>query len=265
MEFSFIILTWNSERYIDVCIDSIIAEMRSMNEPFEIHIVDNGSVDSTPKKINNANKLHPNRIRPVFLKANLGTTKSRNMALKNSRGRYVVILDSDIQLLPGVINGLRETLEQQPDVGLVVPRLIYPDGCHQKSVDVFPTITHKLKRFFFLKHMEAEERPIVAENGLVEVDYAISALWMLPNRTIDRVGLLDENIFYSPEDVDYCLRIWKSGARVVIDPQQIAVHDAQEISRGMRISKSTVMHAMGLFYFFRKHRYWFKQPDRYRF
>jgi len=262
MEFSFILLTWNSERYIGSCIDSIIAEGQLLNEPFEIHIVDNGSSDSTAEKIHYLAQLHPGIIYPIFLSTNLGTTRSRNMALRKATGRYIVVLDSDIQLLPGVTIGLLETLQKRADVGVVAPRLIYPDGRHQKSVDIFPTLTHKIKRFLWLKKMECNEAPLLQEKGAVEVDYAISAMWMLPKATIEKVGLLDENIFYSPEDVDYCLRIWKSGLKVIYDPKWTAIHDAQEISRGWRIRKSTILHVFGLLYFFKKHRYYLRPPVR---
>ena len=228
----------------------------------EIFIVDNGSIDSTPQKIKSIVQSYPTVVNPILLKRNIGTTRSRNMAIKQASGRYLVILDSDIKLLPGVIIGLRDALEQNSEIGLIVPRLIYPNGRHQKSTDVFPTLLHKAKRFFWLKRIEKSELPIHPEKGLSEVDYAISALWMMPHSIIDCVGLLDENIFYSPEDVDYCLRIWKAGRCIMLNSMQVAIHDAQEISRGIRIGKSTFMHTIGLFYFFWKHRYVFQSPKR---
>lgn len=82
---------------------------------------------------------------------------------------------------------------------------------------------------------------------------------ILPSSVVDKVGLLDENIFYAPEDVDYCLRIWKSGFKIIYDPQVSAVHHAQEISRGFTFNKATVEHIKGLFYYFRKHRCFFKE------
>ena len=83
------------------------------------------------------------------------------------------------------------------------------------------------------------------------VDYAISACWMLRRNVLNTVGLLDENIFYSPEDVDYCIRIWKSGYQVHYIPYVSIIHDAQEISRpkGLLINKFTIRHLKGLFYF----------------
>jgi len=73
------------------------------------------------------------------------------------------------------------------------------------------------------------------------------------------VGLLDEKIFYSPEDVDYCIRVWKAGFDIRYLPKYEIIHDAQEISRakGIRINFFTLSHIKGLLYLFLKHRYLF--------
>ena len=95
--------------------------------------------------------------------------------------------------------------------------------------------------------------------GQVEgpVDCAISAFWMMPAHVQEEVGLLDEKIFYSPEDIDYCIRVWKAGYRIDYLPGVSMVHDAQEISRakGFTINAFTLSHAKGLIYLFFKHKY----------
>jgi GT2 family glycosyltransferase len=75
----------------------------------------------------------------------------------------------------------------------------------------------------------------------------------MPRATLDRVGLFDENIFYSPEDVDYCIRVWGSGLRVKCDSGVTVVHDAQEISRRLIPRRASFSHAWGLVYLFRTH------------
>lgn len=67
------------------------------------------------------------------------------------------------------------------------------------------------------------------------------------------MGLLDEKIFYAPEDVDYCLRVALAGLRVVYLPAVVATHHAQEISRRKLLSRSFREHVKGLVYFWRKH------------
>jgi len=260
MEFSFIILTWNSEKYIDACIESIIADCRSLKSSIEIFIVDNGSSDSTPARIRQLEKSYPGKIHPIFLKENLGTTRSRNLALKKALGRYIVVLDSDIRLLPGILSELRKSLQEDANLGLVAPRLVYPNGHHQKSVDMFPSIFHKIKRLLWLKKMERIESIGRRMTKPIKVDYAISAVWMLPRTTIERIGLLDENFFYSPEDVDYCLRIWKVGLSILYNPTVTAIHHTQELSRKFTFNGAFISHVTGLFYYFFKHRYIFKKP-----
>jgi GT2 family glycosyltransferase len=83
---------------------------------------------------------------------------------------------------------------------------------------------------------------------------------MLPRTTIERVGLLDENFFYSPEDVDYCLRVWMAGLSILYNPHVTAIHHTQELSRKFTINSAFLSHVNGLFYYFRKHRYLFKKP-----
>ena len=93
-----------------------------------------------------------------------------------------------------------------------------------------------------------------------KVDYAVSAMWILKKEVFEKVGLLDENIFYAPEDVDYCLRVWLSGFRVIYCQNVSAIHHTQEISRGLTINNATFHHIRGLFYYFWKHRYFLKRP-----
>jgi GT2 family glycosyltransferase len=118
---------------------------------------------------------------------------------------------------------------------------------------VFPTVARKVQRYFALRSLEQREPPTASGR----VDYAISACWLLSARAVQATGLLDERIFYSPEDVDYCIRIWQAGFQVHYFPAVSVVHDAQEISRpkGFGINKFTVRHAKGLMYLFAKHRY----------
>jgi len=84
----------------------------------------------------------------------------------------------------------------------------------------------KISRAFFLKNMEANEAPPPAGQSIMP--YPLLAH---EKKLLERVGFLDEKIFYSPEDVDYCLRVWKAGFAVWYEAEAMAVHDAQEKSR----------------------------------
>ena len=75
------------------------------------------------------------------------------------------------------------------------------------------------------------------------------------------VGMLDENIFYAPEDVDYCVRVWEAGYRVVRCWNANIIHEYQRISKKKLLSKMNLEHVKGLIYYFIKHGYFFKQKN----
>lgn len=262
MDISFVILTWNSGRFIKSCLDSLIVAIEGSGLDCEVFVVDNGSTDDSVEIMKRYTELKPQLFKPIYLDKNHGTTVSRNLALKKVSGRFICIMDSDVEVSSNVFEVLLSVLKSDDNIGMVVPKIYYPSGNWQKSVDRFPTVMHKIHRFFRLREIEKNEGRLETEGyECRSVDYAISAFWMIKKNVINHVGLLDENIFYAPEDVDYCLRVWKSGYKIVYEPKVSVIHHTQEISRGFRLNKSKIYHLIGLAYYFRKHKYIFKYPS----
>lgn len=264
MYLSAVILTYNSEKHIGACLDSMLVALAALPGPSEIFVVDNGSSDRTREILESYQANHSPIIHTVLLDQNRGTTVSRNIALRQTSGEFVLIIDSDVVVPKQGLDQLVSHLEIHPQVGLVAPRLVFPDGRLQLSVDRFPTLGHKIKRALFLRSMERDTDLPRQPAEPRSVDYAVSAFWLLPRRTLDRVGLLDERFFYAPEDVDYCLSIWLAGQSVDYYPAIAAVHDATELSRGLRLNRFTLRHLVGLSMFFLKRRYGFGLQRLYR-
>ncbi len=254
-DISVVLLCFNSEHYLDKCINSVIDSLSGGGYRFDIYIVDNGSKDGSVGKLQDYQRRYPEIIKLKLFNENTGTTYSRNYALRKINSRQVMVLDSDAYINADAVNHLYRMLEDNTDIGMVVPKILYPSGNFQKSTDIFPTITNKFMRYCFLKSEERKESQ-VQHSVPVDVDYAISAFWLFRGEILKKVGVLDENIFYSPEDVDYCIRIRKQGYRIVYDQSVHIVHDAQEISR-KKLNKYFFSHLKGLFYLFRKHKYGF--------
>jgi GT2 family glycosyltransferase len=254
---SCIILTWNSSVYIERCIDSVFVELDKSGVVYEVFIIDNGSTDRTLEFL--ALMARP-ELTVVPLGHNTGTTFSRNIGLRMARGKYIAIMDSDIEMTrPDTFERLVHYLDQNSDVGIVAPQLKFPSERFQKTVDIFPTLTHKIHRFLRLRAIEESEASHLAKSSeRRDVDYAVSAFWLIPKAVIKRLGMLDENIFYTPEDVDYCLRCWLSGYRVVYMPGITATHHAQEISRRSVFSRSFREHLKGLVYLYWKYKFVFR-------
>jgi GT2 family glycosyltransferase len=262
MDISAVVLSFNSRRYIDTCVRSLLNSRDASGLSLEILVIDNGSVDGSVEILKALEQELGPVLQVTYLPENTGTTRSRNLALRKARGGAILVLDSDAYMNPQALRALVEYQKARPQVGLVAPKLTYPDGRFQLSVDVFPTVGRKFQRLVALKQMEEREPP--ARAG--PVDYAISACWLLSQQAVKSTGLLDERIFYSPEDVDYCIRLWQAGYEVHYLPEVSMVHDAQEISRpkGLGINSFTLRHAKGLAYLFFKHRYGFSLSGLHR-
>jgi GT2 family glycosyltransferase len=264
VQVSYVVLTCNSVRYVEACIRSLVrARTRKPSEPpDEVWVVDNGSTDGTRERLLHLAQDAP-ELRVIPLEKNCGTTVSRNLALKQTTGRYVAVVDSDVEVPAGAVDTLLTHLAGDSTCGIIVPRLEYPDRRRQLSADRFPTLQHKFRRYGWLKQMERKLADPLYPTPY-PVDYAISAFWLMRRELLSSVGLLDERIFYAPEDVDYCIRVWKAGFQILYDPAVCVIHDAREISRGIVPTRATFSHAAGLAYLFWKHRYMLRCDGLYR-
>lgn len=250
-----VVLSFNSESHIGACLRSLAAATARLAAPCEIYVVDNGSTDSSRAIIETLRREHPGLIHGIFNTRNLGTTVARNLAFARARGRYLLVVDSDVVVPEETLPILIATLEADPDCALVAPRLIFPDGRPQLSTDRFPSLGRKIVRLLFLRHLERNtvDRPAKA----TAVDYAIAAFWLARREVLDVVGPLDERFFYAPEDADFCLSIWLAGYRVLYVPRAHAIHDARELSRRGLFNRFALHHLVGLARYFLKHRYVF--------
>jgi len=266
---SFIILTWNSQIYIEKCIKSILNDFKNIKVDNEILIIDGGSQDNT---LNILKKLccKYQKINVIKLDRNMGTTISRNIDIRKSMGKYIFILDSDTEIKEGTISTLVDTLNKKDNIGIVAPRLFYSDGSIQPSCKKFPTIKTKIYKYIpFNISRKIAEKDELYDNSyekdykqITEVDYCISAAWMVNREAIEDIGLFDENIFYAPEDVDYCLRMWLKGWKVIYNPLASVVHHTQR--KSYKDPKIAWEHLKGLFYFFQKYNYWLNREKIYK-
>ena len=262
---SFIILTWNSERYLKGCFDSIIGKCTDEEISCEVIVVDNGSSDGSSAIVRGYQGSYPEIIHLITLESNRGTTYPRNLGLRQAQGEYLCILDSDTELGDGSLTEVFKRLATDEKIGMVVPRLLLPDGTVQNSVKRFPTMLNKLMKIprivFGIKTKNADfydEFPFSEER---EIDSAISACWFFRRELVDRVGYLDENIFYAPEDVDYSLRVWQAGCSLLYWPAFTVLHHTQQITHKKPFSRTSMSHFRGLLYYYWKHGGWMKKPE----
>ena len=158
-------------------------------------------------------------------------------------------------------------MDKNQDLGICAPRLSFEDGVIQESARRFPTAFTKVLRRVNAKwskeQLKREFYDLREVNQPIEVDYAIGACQVIRKKALDEVGLLDDKIFYGPEDVDLCLRMWLNGWKVIYYPYSQVVHYEQRITKKKFWSKITLAHAKGLVYYFIKHRYFLDRETLY--
>lgn len=263
MDLSIIILNWNSIEYLKRCLLSIHHGI--CPDPMEIIIVDNHS----EKELKNLREIEEQfACRTICLKRNRGVAGGRNVGIRASKGKFILLLDVDTIVFPTAIHTLIEYMQHHKRCGLIAPKLVSPNGEKQYSCRKFPTLMTKLTRRLprkigdrFLIHSELRQ---LRHNGSIRVDYAIGACQMLRKDVIETIGLLDEKIFYGPEDIDYCLRIWQAGYHVIYCPESVVVHYEQRITHRKMFNLLSLKHLIGLFYYFYKHGYLFSTRRIYR-
>ena len=254
-DISFVILTWNSQRFLVKCFDSIVDCCTAQQVSFEILVSDNGSTDQSKDIFERYSEQLQERFKVEYLGKNTGTTYPRNLGIRKASGEFICILDSDTELRDGSLGDIFNLLRSDREVGLVVPRLVLPDGSVQPSVKKFPTFFNKLVKIpqavFKIKVPNPDFYPNFPFTARTEVDTAISACWFLRHELAEQVGFLDEKIFYSPEDLDYCVRVRKQRLKIIYWPDFTVFHDTQQISHKKPFSKVSRSHFFGLIYYFK--------------
>jgi len=258
VDVSIIIANYNARALLEGCLRSIYR--CAPRVPFEVIVVDDASPDTSAAMVR---ELFP-EVRLLVQPVNSGYARSNNWAMREARGRYIHLLNSDTEFLPDVIDRLVEFLDAHPEAGAAGNLLYNGDGTVQASVKSPPALRSAIfgARSFLAKKFP--NNPLTRRELLhwkAEADepfqagYVSSASMMIPRHVVEEVGDLDLRLWYFI-DADYCRRIWDTGRAVYYVPRAQAIHfdhhGGTKASFRKRLQSLWRFH-YGAFVYFRKH------------
>lgn len=224
LDLSILIVTWNSERFIDRCLQSISAACDGLS--YEVVVHDNASGDGTLAHLGDAHV-----IRSI---SNRGFAAGINRAFDVSRGRYVFLLNPDCELAPGAVTAVFDFLEQHPHAAAAAPLLIDDGGDSQREFQLrrLPTLGTFMAEVLLIDKL-FPKNPATARyryHGLDltaprRVEQPAAAALLLRRQAVEEIGPLDEA--FAPawfEDVDYCRRLAEKQKEVWVVPEAQARH-----------------------------------------
>ena len=228
MNCSILVVNWNTRELLARCLCSI--EQGAPKDSYEVIVVDNASSDASPQMV----REHFPGVRLVENEKNVGFAAANNQAIRQARGRYLVLLNSDTEVRPGALAALVQFMDAHPRAGAAGARLLNPDGSLQPSCHPMLTPGREFWRLVFLDRLWRRATYSMhrwAVNIPRQVEVIKGACLLLRREALDEVGLLDESYFMYTEEVDLCYRLHRTGWELWWVPQAEVVHYEAQSTR----------------------------------
>ena len=216
---SVIIVTYNSAKYIEKCLNSLRINLGPRDE---IIIVDNNSSDNTIETIL---RMKLPRLRVLKLRKNVGFPLACNIGALEARNNILLFINPDIVLGEDCINKLVDALIEYSDIGEVQPKIY---NAYTGLLDGVGGFMDILGHGF---HLGEGEPDLGQYNERMNILYATFACAMIYRKLFFRIGGMDSLYFLYNEDLDLALRIWLHGYRAIYVPEAIAYHIGQHSTR----------------------------------
>lgn len=244
------VVSYNTRELLRACLMSLLARQNEGEANLEIIVADNGSADGSLEMI----RAEFPTVRLIETGGNLGFGRANNLALRNARGRFFCLLNSDAEVLPDALAQTLTYMDAHPDVGLVGGQLLWPDGRPQTSWGPDPTLTGVFEEQTFWGAVAtylgrlrsspssfadsclplgtagtASEGP--GEISFRDVDQITGAYMVIRREAWRQIGGFDPAYFMYNEDVDLNVRLRRAGWRVVFLPDVHITHHLGASSR----------------------------------
>lgn len=256
VDLSIIIVNVDERDLLRACLASLPAACEGIT--WEAIVVDNASADGSASMVRDE---FP-RAKRVENDENLGFSAANNQGLEIAEGRFLMLLNNDTEALPGSLAGAVRWMQQHGGVGAAGLKLLNSDGSRQLSCRRFPSFEQALfNRYSLLTKLFPRNRWSArylmtdledAGDEVRDVDWVSGACLLFRRSVLDDIGPLDDDFWMYSEDVDFCLRVWRSGRRVAYLPVGEVVHHIGRSTARFPF-KPMVQRHRSMWLFYKKH------------
>lgn len=227
---SFIIITYNSSDYIEMCLESIINNLNDID--FQIINVDNNSSDKTVQVI----KENFRTVTLIENSSNIGFSRANNIGIKHAKSKIICLLNPDAVIIRKRFKSVLNFLDNNHNVGICGPMFLNEDLSFQRSIIKFPTLSYEIRyhlKYNFLPFSKLFSN-ILDYNSVINsqkyirsnrrVEAVPGACMFIRKEMIDQIGMLDEEYFLFSEENDLCIRAKKNNWHVYYLPSVKVIH-----------------------------------------
>ncbi|OIO17253.1 glycosyl transferase family 2 [Candidatus Kuenenbacteria bacterium CG11_big_fil_rev_8_21_14_0_20_37_9] len=225
MKLSIIIVSYNVRDLLKKCLESIFRYIKNID--FEVIVIDNASSDGSAAMVGREFLT----VNLIANKKNLGFASANNQGIARVRGKYILILNDDTELIDNSLEKLIGLMEKNNNWAIMGCKLLNQDGSLQASVRRFPHFFDQLLVLLKLHHLPSFKRDLenymctVFDYGQTqEVEQIMGACMLIRKEIFDKIGSFDEKYFYWFEEVDLCKRAANVGLKVIYTPQAQIIH-----------------------------------------
>ena len=245
MVLSFCVVNTNGRDHLLACLDAI--ERTTPPEvDHETLVLDNASDDGSAAAVEALGR----DIRLIALERRTGKAENDSTVLRESRGRYCLLLNEDAELQPGAVAALVEALETHPRAAAAGSQLVSSKGEPKACAWRLPGVSTALIGALFL-----HKRFTVQSRGsrTRPVGWAQSSAMLVRREAAERVGYLDPDFFVYSDETDFCKRLRDAGWDTLYVPGARAVHHDQLSTDAEGARRRIVEHMRNRDLYMRKH------------
>ena len=244
MKLSVVIVSYNVRHYLDECLESVEKALKGLEA--EVFVVDNASTDDTLQVLP---QKYP-WVRFIDNEENVGFSRANNIAIRQSTGEYVLLLNPDTNVAEPTLRESVSFMDKHPQAGGAGVMMLNGDGTRApESRRAIPTPwVSALKMLGFTRRYYMSDLPW---DKPCRIEVVSGAFCLLRRKALDKVGLLDEDFFMYGEDIDLSYRLIKGGFENWYLPQTIVHYKG----KSTRKSDYRYVHVFyqAMLIFFRKH------------